>query len=80
MTVTVTSAAKGGEGSVFLTVPELRQLTGRARPKAQVAWLREHRVRHYVNAAGQPVVAWAWIGVGHDKPVPVAVPDFAALA
>jgi hypothetical protein len=64
---------------MFLTPDELRELTGRARPTAQAAWLREHRIRHYVNAAGRPVVARAWIGAG-DVPGPQpATPDFAAI-
>jgi hypothetical protein len=64
---------------VFLSDAELRQLTGRARPRAQIAWLREHRVRHYVNAADRPVVARAWLGAGNDPAPSLMIPDFAAI-
>ena len=44
---------------MFLTSSELRSLTGRVRPSAQVRWLRQHGYRHTVNALGTPVVAVA---------------------
>jgi hypothetical protein len=44
---------------VFLTAAEIRTLTGRQRPTAQVRWLRDHGYRHTVNASGAPVVAVA---------------------
>jgi hypothetical protein len=44
---------------VFLTHDEIRMLTGRQRPTAQVRWLRDHGYRHTVNAMGAPVVAIA---------------------
>jgi hypothetical protein len=44
---------------MFLTCDEIRLLTGRQRPTAQVRWLRQHGYRHTVNALGSPVVAIA---------------------
>jgi hypothetical protein len=44
---------------MFLTTDEIRVLTGRQRPTAQVRWLRQHGYRHTVNALGSPVVAVA---------------------
>lgn len=46
---------------MFLTDDELHRLTGLKRRKAQVAWLRSRRIRHYVNALGFAVVARAWL-------------------
>lgn len=46
---------------MFLTPDDLIVLTGLRRPSAQAKWLRAHRVRHYVNAGGRPVVARAWL-------------------
>lgn len=65
---------------VFLTPDELRELTGRARPKAQIAYLRAKRIRHYVNAAGRPVVAKAWLGIIEEGAAANDPgPDFAAI-
>lgn len=47
--------------SGFLSVDELRTLTGSPQKSRQVKWLRARRIRHYVNPAGHPVVAWAWL-------------------
>jgi hypothetical protein len=44
---------------VFLTVAEVRFLTGRVQPTAQVRWLQRHGYKHTVNALGSPVVAIA---------------------
>lgn len=44
---------------MFLTEHEIRQLTGRQRPSAQVRWLRQHGYRLTVNALGAPIVAVA---------------------
>lgn len=44
---------------MFLTADEIRTLTGRQRPSAQVRWLRQHGYRLTVNALGAPVVAIA---------------------
>jgi hypothetical protein len=51
---------------MFLTADELARLTGYRRPSAQIRWLKARRVRHFVNAAGLPVVARAWLGVGGE--------------
>jgi hypothetical protein len=57
---------------VFLTADELEQLTGYRRPGAQIRWLRSRAIRHYVNGAGHPVVARAWLDSDHDLvPIPV---------
>lgn len=56
---------------MFLTPEELRELTGRAHPSRQIAYLKAHRIRHYVNAGGRPVVAAAWLGLGGQTEVPV---------
>lgn len=44
---------------VFLSEPELRTLTGRARSADQVAALKRMGVPHWINARGKPVVALA---------------------
>jgi hypothetical protein len=41
---------------MFLTPDQLHELTDRQRPSAQIAWLREHRWRFEVSAAGRPKV------------------------
>ena len=46
---------------MFLTAEELVELTGLRRPSTQAKWLRAHRVRHFMNALGRPVVARAWL-------------------
>ena len=56
----------------FLTADELAHLTGFRRPGAQIRWLRSRGVRHFVNGAGHPVVARAWIDLDREAtPVPV---------
>lgn len=64
----------------FLTPAELRELTGRARPKAQIAALKRMRIRHKVNELGRPIVAKAWLGIGEEAAAANdARPDFAAI-
>lgn len=67
---------------VFLTAPELRQLTGRVHKSAQVEWLRRHRWRYAVTSDGEPRVAreyWrARMVADQDAPDPWA-PDLASL-
>lgn len=46
---------------MFLTRDELVTLTGLRRPSAQARWLKAHRIKHVVNAAGHPVIARAWL-------------------
>lgn len=41
---------------MFLKPDELRELTGRARPRAQADALRRMGIRHVVNQAGHVVV------------------------
>lgn len=49
------NAFMSGE-SVFLNADELRQLTGYKYAARQVRWLIDHRIPHYVNGAGRPIV------------------------
>ena len=64
---------------MFLTPDELRELTGYRRPSSQIRWLRARRVRHYVNGAGHPVVARAWL-IGNTDAVPLPQrPNLAVL-
>lgn len=57
---------------MFLTPADLTTLTGYRRPGAQVRWLRSRGIRHYVNGAGHPVVARAWLDADRDAiPLPV---------
>lgn len=65
---------------MFLTVAEIRELTGRARPKAQVAALKRMRIKHKVNELGRPIVTWGWVEQWYDgKDVPQTEPNFEAL-
>lgn len=41
---------------MFLSDADLERLTGYRRPGAQVRWLRQNGVLHYVRADGKPVV------------------------
>jgi hypothetical protein len=61
--------------SSFLTAEERRELTGHARAAAQIRWLKSRRIRHFINAAGQPVVRWEWL----DGEKPEAGPRFELL-
>lgn len=54
----------------FLTPAELGTLTGYKLPGKQIAWLRDKRVPHKINAAGRPVVAWSWINKLAPEPTP----------
>lgn len=67
---------------MFLTVNELRALTGRVRPTAQVAWLRRYRWRLALDADGRPKVAREYYEhrmVTEQAPTPTAQPDFSAI-
>jgi len=44
---------------MFLTAQEIERLTGKKRPSAQIAWLRERGYKIDVNGLGQPIVAIA---------------------
>jgi len=65
--------------AMFLTDDELRKLTGLKRRKAQVAWLRSRRIRHYVNALGFPVVALTWLDSGADVVILRARPNLSVI-
>lgn len=65
---------------MFLTDDELRTLTGSPQKGRQAEWLRAHRIRHYVNLEGRPVVARAWLEIGSEVvPMPQR-PNLAAIA
>ena len=60
----------------FLDKPELHQLTGYARAKAQVAWLRAEGIPFKENGRGIVVLrihARAWV---EGKPLAVSSGDF----
>lgn len=64
---------------MFLTPDELLELTGLRRPSAQIRWLRSRHIRHYVNAAGHPVIVRAWL-MGHAEPTPLPTrPDLRVI-
>lgn len=42
--------------SMFLSREQIDVLTGCKRKATQVAWLKTNKVKHWVNAAGWPVV------------------------
>lgn len=44
---------------LFLDAAEVRELTGRARRRDQIAWLRTSGIPFHVNAAGYPIIARA---------------------
>jgi hypothetical protein len=44
---------------MFLSAEEIQRLTGKKRPSAQVAWLKDHSYRFSVNGLNQPIVAVA---------------------
>jgi len=62
---------------VFLSADELRELTGRARRKDQLAWLKAKGYKHEVNALGRIIVARAHVDhrLGLGQP-PAPEPDF----
>ena len=64
--------------SLFLTRDELEELTGYVRPSAQIRWLRENAVRHFVAAGGHPRVPRSEIDV-QAPPARTVKPDFEAL-
>lgn len=42
---------------MFLSVEEIRTLTGKRRPSAQIRWLHDHGYKIDVNGLGQPVLS-----------------------
>jgi hypothetical protein len=62
---------------VFLTVDELRELTGRERRKDQLAWLKAKGYKHEINALGHIKVLRSHVEhkLGAGKP-PEPSPDF----
>lgn len=65
---------------MFLTPAELRELTGCARRKDQLVWLKAKGYKHQVNALGQINVLRAHIEhrLGAGKP-PAPEPDFSVF-
>jgi hypothetical protein len=68
--------------NLFLTVDELRELTGLTRASAQIRWLRENRWAFAVRADGRPVVSAAeaskHLETAAGRKPASAEPDFAA--
>jgi hypothetical protein len=67
---------------MFLTDRQIIRLTGLREKSAQVKWLVDHQIRHWVNAAEKPVVPCSAIDAPW-KPEPSAAtwsPDFSKLA
>ncbi len=63
---------------MFLTATDLLSLTGRARSKAQAAFLRSRQIRHVINKAGKVVVMKEWL-ISGEKPIMSIEPNFGAL-
>jgi hypothetical protein len=68
---------------MFLAEPDVRNLTGYARPSAQVEWLRRNGWRFAINALGKPVIALAefnrrMVG-GVHRTLATQDPDWGAL-
>lgn len=69
---------------MFLTPDELRELTGRRRPSAQIRWLRDHRWAFAERADGRPAVsrreAERQLETGAPRrAAPAVEPDFTVL-
>ncbi len=67
---------------MFLTDKQVRRLTGlpAAERAAQIQWLEAHRVRHWVNAAGKPIVPVSEITAPGASPPPGGwAPDFSKI-
>lgn len=65
---------------MFLTREQLYDLTGYKHSSKQVAWLRAHRYKFDVNAAGRPIVHVGHVEsrLGAGKP-PAPEPDFSVF-
>ena len=50
---------------MLLTPEQVVQLTGRRKKSLQIAWLKENKIPHYVNAEGYPQVLSAMLPVSH---------------
>jgi hypothetical protein len=65
---------------MFLTVEQLKELTGYVQPRAQVQWLRKNGVHHYVRANGHPAVLISAISPAPNPAQSGAqLPDFDAV-
>lgn len=65
---------------VFLTVAQVRDLTGLTQPSAQIRWLRKNGVTHYVRVDGHPRVPISAVtNPSEPKSIAQAVPDFDAV-
>lgn len=49
----------------LLTPQQVVQLTGRKKKSLQVAWLKTHKIPHYLNAAGYPQVFESLVPAKH---------------
>lgn len=66
---------------MLLTRDDVKQLTGRKRPAAQIAWLKDNGWKFSVNALGEPNVAVAEFNrhqVG-GRAASSQTPDFGAI-
>ena len=50
---------------MLLTPEQVVQLTGRRKKSLQIAWLKENKIPHYVNAEGHPQVLSTMLPVAH---------------
>ncbi len=70
-------------GSFFLSVEEVRVLTGIKLPRRQAQWLQEHGWRFIVNANRQPIIARKYaekmLGCGDAEFEERPQPNFRAL-
>ncbi|WP_089979554.1 DUF4224 domain-containing protein [Luteibacter sp. UNCMF331Sha3.1] len=56
---------------VFLTLDQVKELTGAGTRRTVIATLLKNGIRHHIRADGWPVVAWAAItGVPASAPPP----------
>lgn len=67
--------------SGFLSDRDVRRLTGLLEKGAQVAWLQDNGVHHWVSACGKPVVPWSAVEHPDARSSPAKgwAPDFTHL-
>lgn len=65
---------------MFLSDRQVRRLTGENEKSAQIRWLVAQGVRHWVNAAGKPIVPVSEIEApGTRATAPGWSPDFSRM-
>lgn len=67
---------------MFLTDRQVRRLTGELNKTAQISWLESNRIRHWINAAGKPIVPCSEIATPGAMPLAAGgwTPDFSKVA